>query len=127
MEPVNKHRILKEIYALNEVCDTIDHDLQDGVIHLQVVPVPEGWSPATVDVLLELPTDYPYIRPALFVSEELEVNNGPCHLYWDCDRDGWKQFDLKFLLRNWDPARHTTVTVMRHFKAELRYWGFDDF
>lgn len=105
----------------------MEDDIQDErVVRVQDVPVPEGWSLDTVDVLLELPPEYPYTPPAMFVSEELEVDDGLCSLYWDCDRDGWKQINLAFLLENWDPTRHGTRTVVRYFKARLHCWKPDD-
>jgi hypothetical protein len=107
---MNKILIKQEINALHEFGMPVAYDLVQGVIAIHEFPTPAGWTPETITVVFDLPEYYPYARPTLSVLEPLKNHNDP---------GTEKRFEECGLLE-WDPERHSTLTVLKHFRNYLR-------
>lgn len=127
---MNKPRIATELHHLNDLFESIDTDMDDGIVVIGAFPFPEGWTRRTAPVMVNLPEAYPRAVPRLYIPEDMRYDGEKPDAMRSCGPDGWNEYLVPIHgpgrlfgggpdPLEWDPTKHTTVTVMRVFAEAI--------
>jgi hypothetical protein len=115
---MNRDRIRAELITLAEICAAVDYDLVDGTVLLQQYPLPDGWNAGTATIWFDLPPAYPTEQPDVYIPEDLRFRGKRPLIMMNRGPDGWSKYCIH-KLHDWDPRRHTLVTLTRMIDTSL--------
>jgi len=113
---MDKGRVLEEIQRIQEKYP-VEYDLDDRWVLIHDVQYPEGWSSEEAGVLFKLSKNYPKSQPKAFIPERIQFSGKVTHRLTLSGPSGWHRWCIHRL--NWEPKRHTLVTVLRLLLASL--------
>lgn len=115
---MDRARVLNEVAALSDAGASVAYDLDVGGVWLAEFAFPAGWAPGAGAVRFDLPPSYPKTQPKVFIEERMRFHGGRPMTMHRTGPDGWSRYCIHDL-SNWDPARHTLVTMIRLLTESL--------
>lgn len=123
---LDKADALEEIFALEDACQSIQYDLNRGIVKLEHIPFPAGWKPRTGSILYDIPDNYRQEQPRAFMPARMSYRGTkPMIMLMShkppagFEESAWAEHCIH-KMHDWDARRHTLVTMTRMIKDSLK-------
>ena len=127
---IDRRRVKHELAALADCFEEVRFDLDEGWVELEPVLLPDGWNRETTTVRIEFSEYYPSGQPKLYVPDGLRFNSKRPTRMLRPKKDRWARYLVGFYgpdqpfgigpdPTQWDPDRHTTLSMIRRFGQTL--------
>jgi len=111
-------RVMNEILALQETYP-VQYDLDAGQVVVKGIEFPNGWQPRQGHVLYEVSDVYPRTPPWVYIPSEVTYQHGSTPHRLASNKQGYRKWCLESL--DWNPARHTLVTMTKLLLASMEH------
>lgn len=115
---MDRARVLNEIAPLADICESLEYDLDKGEVKLHGFEFPEGWTPSEGTIWFDLPETYPKSQPKVYIPERMRFKGGRPMTMLRQGPSGWSKYCIHEL-GDWEPKRHTLVTLTRMIVTSL--------
>lgn len=116
--PLNQDRLMTEISTLADLCEAVDYDFTAGQVVLHGYPLPDGWNRETSRIWFDLEETYPAEQPDVYVPEGLRYHGQRPRIMMKTGPGEWNKYCIH-RLHDWEPRRHTLVTLTRMIDTSL--------
>lgn len=106
---MNEQRLLTEIATLQDRF-TVRFNLENGVVDLERVVYPPGWTPRRATIRYAVPDDYAASPPTVHIPADMAYQGEQPRRMKDSRFDDFTRWCVRF---EWNPQVHDLVSVTR--------------
>jgi hypothetical protein len=112
---------MQEVDALEDVCPSVAHDLDQQFVALEMVPFPAGWHPDTGAIVYDLPDTYPQEQPDAYLPDNMRFEGERPLIMLRAGPPGWSKHCIHNFRDKWVPEYHSLLTMTRMIKESLKH------